>query len=284
MEYRLPPPPDVRRVVLVVLDGLRADAIDALDLRCWKRLASAGASSLAGTTVSPSVTAAAMASLFTGAAPEVHGLRSDRFHIPRSAGPVHPLPVVLADAGLPTSGFVAELPFLFRGVGKRIARRLGVAAPHFVGRNAADILLRARTRLSEQREGLIVFHWPDCDRAGHASGWMSDAYVRAAHHMDETLGLLAAVADVDRDRRTLLIALADHGGGGVDPRNHESAHPFDWTIPLLLCGSGASGDLGTPSLLDVPPTVLWALGVPIPASYAGRPLVDAFESSTAAVA
>jgi arylsulfatase A-like enzyme len=113
---------------------------------------------------------------------------------------------------------------------------------------------------------------------------MSDAYVRAAHHMDETLGLLAALADVDRDRRTLLIALADHGGGGVDPCNHESAHPFDWTIPLLLYGSGASGDLGTPSLLDVPPTVLWTLGVPIPAGYAGRPLVDAFESSTAAVA
>jgi hypothetical protein len=30
--------------------------------------------------------------------------------------------------------------------------------------------------------------------------------------------------------------------------------------------------------------VLWALGVPIPASYTGRPLVDAFESATAAVA
>jgi hypothetical protein len=270
--------------VLVVLDGLRADAIDALDLRCWKRLASVGASTLAGTTIAPSVTAAAMASLFTGAPPEVHGLRSDRFHIPRSAGPVHPLPALLADAGLPTSGFVAELPLLFRGIGNRIARRLGIGMPHFAGRNAAEIVLRARTRLIEQQRGLIVFHWPDCDRAGHESGWMSDAYVRAAHRLDETLGLLASLIDVGGDEGTLLIALADHGGGGVDPRDHESAHPLDRTIPLLLCGAGASGNLGTPSLLDVPPTVLWALGVPIPASYTGRPLVDAFESATAAVA
>lgn len=280
MEHR----PDVRRVVLVVLDGLRADAIHALDLRCWKRLAAAGASSLTGTTVAPSVTAAAMASLFTGVPPEIHGLRSDRFHVPRSAGTVHPLPALLAEAGLATSGFVAELPLLFRGIGKRIATRLGISAPHFEGRNAPEILLRARARLAAQRDGFIAFHWPDCDRAGHESGWMSEEYARAAHRLDETLGLLAALADVESDPGTLLIALADHGGGGVDPRNHESAHPFDRTIPLLLCGGGAAGDLGRPSLLDVPPTVLWALGVPIPASYTGRPLVEAFASSTIAVA
>lgn len=225
-----------------------------------------------------------MASLLTGTPPEVHGLRSDRFHIPRSAGAVHPLPVVLADAGLPSSGFVAELPFLFRGLGNRIARRLGFGAPHFQGRNAPEILLRARTRLSEQQQGLIVFHWPDCDRAGHESSWMSDPYVRAAHRLDETLGLLASLAGVERDEGTVLIALADHGGGGVDPCNHESAHPLDRTIPLLICGGGASGELGAVSLLDVPPTVLWTLGVSIPATYAGRPLVEAFASSTAAVA
>jgi hypothetical protein len=278
------PRPDVRRVVLVVLDGLRADAIPALNLRCWSRLARGGASSLAGTTIAPSVTAAAMASLLTGAPPEVHGLRSDRFHIPKSRGPVHPVPRVLAAAGLPTSGFIAELPLLFRGLGKRIAKQLGVGTPCFAGRNAPEILFRARTQLAEQQQGLLIFHWPDCDRAGHETGWMSDEYARAAHRLDETLGLLASLAEVERDRGTLLIALADHGGGGTDPRNHESAHPFDRTIPMLLAGAGAAGELMSPSLLDVPATVLWALGVPLPASYAGRPLVEAFASSSMAVA
>jgi arylsulfatase A-like enzyme len=278
------PRPDVRRVVLVVLDGLRADAIPTLDLRCWNRLARGGASSLAGSTVSPSVTAAAMASLLTGAPPEVHGLRSDRFHLPRSRGPVHPLPRVLADAGLPTSGFIAELPVLFRGLGKRIARQLGVGAPYLAGNNAPEILFRARARLAEQQRGLLIFHWPDCDRAGHETGWMSDEYAQAAHRLDETLGLLSALAEVEHDPRTLLIALADHGGGGVDPRNHESAHPLDRTIPLLLVGGGAAGELMSPSLLDVPATVLWALGVPLPTSYVGRPLVEAFSSSSMAVA
>lgn len=273
--------PGIRRVVLVVLDGLRADAVASLHLRCWHRLARAGASSLAGTTVTPSVTAAAMASLLTGAPPDVHGLRSDRFHLPRTRGPVHPLPRVLDDNGLPTSGFIAELPRLFNGVGKRIARQLGVAAPSFAGTNAPEILFRARTQLEEQRTGLFFFHWPDCDRAGHASGWMSDEYVRAAHRLDEALGLLASLAGVQEDPGTLLIALADHGGGGVDPRNHESDHPFDRTIPLLMVGGGARGELLAPTLLDVPATVLWAFGIPLPRSYVGRPLMEAFPADVA---
>ena len=40
--------------------------------------------------------------------------------------------------------------------------------------------------------------------------------------------------------------------------------------------------LHRPSLLDVPATVLWALGVPQPKSYAGRPLWEAFTPAAVA--
>lgn len=273
----------IERVVLVVLDGLRADAIGALGLRSWQRLASRGATSLAGTTVGPSVTAAAMASLLTGTLPEIHGLRSDRFHLPKARGPVHPLPRVLGEAGLPTSGFVRELPFLLRGLGARMARHLGIAAPCFAGNSAREIFFAARARLSEQRRGLVILHWPDADQAGHAHGWMSPEYAQAARRMDDCLGQLAEAAEIDRDPGSLLIALADHGGGGVDPRDHESAHPLDRTVPVLLAGTAVAGEeLYEPSLLDIPATVLWALGVPLPESYVGRPLCEAFAPARAA--
>ena len=277
--------PDVRRVVLVVLDGLRADAIPALDLRCWQQLAMHGASSLTGTTVAPSVTAAAMASLLTGVAPEIHGLRSDRFHLPRPQGTLHPLPKVLARAGLPTSSFIRRLPLMFRGVGNRLARFLGVGVSSFSGRSCREILFAAWEQLLVQDRGLILLHWPDADLAGHAHGWMSEEYVRAAQRLDQALGLLAAMADVEGDSGTLLIALADHGGGGVNLRDHDSDHPLDRTIPLLLAGSAVCNDeLYEPSILDVPATVLWALGVPLPASYSGRPLDEAFTPRAWAVA
>lgn len=47
----------------------------------------------------------------------------------------------------------------------------------------------------------------------------------------------------------------------MNPRDHESDHPLDRTIPMLLARTAVAGDeLDAPLLLDVPATVLWALG------------------------
>ena len=93
----------ISRVVVVVLDGLRPDAIDVFQLHHLRRLMQLGASTLCATTVAPSVTAAAMTSLLTGVHPDTHGLRSDRFHIPRSRETLFPLPRVLHDRQTPRS-------------------------------------------------------------------------------------------------------------------------------------------------------------------------------------
>jgi hypothetical protein len=58
------PSPRVPRVIVVVLDGLRADAVPLTALRHVSRLASGGATSLAAQTVAPLChRAAAMGSL-----------------------------------------------------------------------------------------------------------------------------------------------------------------------------------------------------------------------------
>ena len=79
------------------------------------------------------------------------------------------------------------------------------------------------------------------------------------------------------DPETVLIACADHGGGGVHARAHDSQHPQDERIPLLVLGARVlRGCLPTGcSLLDVPATTCWLLGVDIPQSYSGQPLVQA---------
>jgi len=64
----------------------------------------------------------------------------------------------------------------------------------------------------------------------------------------------------------------------VNPLDHDSDHPLDRTIPLMLTGATVRpACLTRASLLDVPATVLWSFGLPIPAGYAGSPLMDAFE-------
>jgi phosphopentomutase len=107
---------------------------------------------------------------------------------------------------------------------------------------------------------------------------MSPEYGAAARRLDAALGLLAAMADATTDRSTVLIALADHGGGGVCRTHHDSPHRHDRTIPIIVVGGTVrSGTLvRSPSLLDVPATVAWTLRVAPPPSYAGRPLTEAF--------
>lgn len=281
-------PRAIRRVIVVVADALRPDAIDAFDLTHFRHLARCGASTMTATTVSPSVTAAAMTSLLTGVTPLVHGLESDRFHIPRSRGPIVPLPRALAAAGYPSSAFLAEIPLIFRPLARQIVSRLGVGEWRFAGRDSAGVLLAAQRSLVSQRRGLILMHWPDADRAGHAHGWMSPEYGEAARRMDRALGLLVGANDVSKDPSTVLIVLADHGGGGTVANDHESDHPLDVTIPIIVAGASVTpGTLGAGegcTLLDVPATILWLLGIRRPVGYAGRELSEAFENEDALIA
>jgi len=267
----------VRRVVLVVLDGLRPDAIPRFDLANVTALARGGASTMLGRTVSPSVTACAMASLLTGATPHRHGLESDRFHLPRSRGTLDPLPRLLAARGLPTSAFLRAMPMLFATVAQRIAAHVGVHRARFRGEDCLAILEAARPTLFEQNTGLILMHWPDADKAGHAHGWMSTGYAEAARKFDAAMGELMQIIDL-ADPSTLLIALADHGGGGAVPDHHNSDHPLDRTIPIILAGGAVRPGSIPPgaSLLDVPATICWALGLPQPESFAGRALTSCF--------
>ena len=76
-----------------------------------------------------------------------------------------------------------------------------------------------------------------------------------------------------------MFVVADHGGGGVRPRDHDLPHPTNDAIPLVIAGRGVRRHsvLVQPiSLLDVPPTVLWHLGGAVPAEWEGRILRDAF--------
>jgi len=270
----------VRRVIVVVLDGLRADAIDTLKLPTLQRLRRSTAHCVA-TTVDPSVTWAAMTSLMTGVPPAMHGVVSDSIHLPRPRSELFPLPRLLSDEGLPTTAVLASVPKIFRGVAAAIGRKLGIGHLRFAGSGAEDVLASCLDRLTAQRRGLIFLHWPDADRIGHDHGWMSPEYVRAAHVLDTTLATLLHRLDLASDPDTLVIALADHGGGGVDPKDHMSDHPHDRKVPLILAGQRVvPGDLGPHvSLLDVPATILWALGVARPSNYAGVPLARAISPS-----
>ena len=273
-------PTAIRRVIIVVLDGLRPDAIDAFELSNIRAMALSGASTMSARTVSPSCTWPAMTSLVSGIPPETHGILRDSLHVPRPKTPLEPLPTLLSRAGYPSAVFLRALPALYRGTARLIAKGLGFAEARFAGATAEEVTMAASRNLRSQERGLIVMHWADADQAGESHGWMTQEYGDACRRLDSAFGLLTKVTSCSSDPHTLVIALADHGGGGVTVNDHCEEHPLNWTIPLILGGGSVRPTtLEEAHLLDVPATAAWALGVTRPGAYAGRVLVEAIRTS-----
>jgi hypothetical protein len=263
----------VRRVAVLLADGLRPDAVTAAPMPVLETLGREHVRALDACTVRPSVTVAALASLATGVSPAAHGLIEPGLRFLGRMGSLRPLPHELARHGLVTSVVTASLG---RGgpVAAALTARTGIGRLTTIGQSAHETVLAAREMFERLPEGLMFVYLPDCDRAGHSHGWMSPPYLAAAAELDAAIGVFASgLGDAT------LIVVADHGGGGVRPRDHDLPHPLNDRIPLVIAGRGVRHrDVlpGPVSLLDVPATILWRLEVPVPDCYEGRPLREAF--------
>ncbi len=100
-----------------------------------------------------------------------------------------------------------------------------------VGRLVAD--------LARRPADVSFVHLSAPDDAGHASGFMGAAYLRAVVHVDRLLGRIRRAVDGDPHLRgyTTLILTADHGGRG--PHGHSDAGRVDdYRIPFIVVGPG----------------------------------------------
>jgi arylsulfatase A-like enzyme len=265
----------MRRVVIVLADGLRPDAITPTDMPSLDALGRAYTVALHATTVRPSRTVAALASLATGLAPDSHGLIEPGLGFLGRLPAVRPLGRELSRAGVPSQVVASELLPTERAVVWALAAAAGMGKVRSAGRRAREVAGAALAAATAQPGGLAFVYLNDCDQAGHAHGWMSPQYRQAAAELDAAVGVLAALTE-----DSLLIVLADHGGGGVTAHDHAEPHPVNDRIPFILAGPDVTRRhqlTRRVSLLDLPPTVLWWFGVDVPATYEGRVLTQAFQ-------
>ena len=79
----------------------------------------------------------------------------------------------------------------------------------------------------------------------------------------------------------LLIITADHGG---HDHSHGDDSPLDRTIPWLAVGPGVPAGMILTSNIntyDTAATALYALGLPIPENWDGRPVLEIFQENEA---
>lgn len=142
--------------------------------------------------------------------------------------------------------------------------------------SAAIGLLRADTSVQ-----MMFIHFPDADFAGHTYGWIGSdgahtpAYRAALARVDSAIATLwnEIASSIDAGH-TALIVTADHGGGhgegcgtGEAPTHtHCTAHAGDHLVPFVLVAKQATSKrlTGAVTITQVAPTVGALLGLPLP--------------------
>ena len=265
----------MRRVILILADGLRPDAISP-GLTPWlDALSREYCLAPDAVTVRPSTTFAALASLVTGVAPTTHGFTSPGLGLVGRLQPMRTVARELSRHGVSTRVVTGETELPQRAMVTALGAAVGIPRITCVGSTAREVASAACREADSRRAGVTFVYLNDCDVAGHRDGWMSRSYLAAAAEVDDAVGALTILAG-----DSLVIVLADHGGGGVSADDHHEPHPTNDRIPLILAGPSVARRRrldGPVSLLDVPPTLLHWLRVPVPASYQGRVLADAFD-------
>jgi predicted AlkP superfamily pyrophosphatase or phosphodiesterase len=267
--------PVAENVLIISIDGLRADAIERYQPSVLTRLVQEGATARDARTVSPSRTLPAHTSMLTGVPPEVHGItwNEDRT---AERGTVKAVTVfeLAKAAGYTTALFVSKpkLKHLLKPGTLDYA-----AAPSGSTNLRATETVEAATRYIQRRRPNLVFvHIAEPDYAGHSVGWMSAAYGWAVRRADAAVGQLQAVAE--RAYGTggySLIITADHGG---HDRTHGTNRVEDMRIPWIAWGAGVQPGVvaARVTTMDTGATVLWLLGIDIPVAWTGRPVTAAY--------
>lgn len=264
----------MRRVVFILADGLRPDAITPSRMPSLHALGGTYTLALHATTVRPSTTVAALTSLATGLAPATHGFTEPGLGFLRRLAQLRPVARELGRAGHASHIVASEVNAVERSIATALAGAAGIARVTYQGRRAGDVAAAARELARAHTRGILFVYLNDCDRVGHEHGWMSDAYLAAAAEVDAGIGALAERVD-----DSLFIVAADHGGGGVTACDHGEPHPVNDRIPLVLAGPAVTRHhqlTRAVSILDLPPTLLWWFGLEVPPSYEGRVLTEAF--------
>lgn len=265
-----------RRVVLVSVDGLRADALERYHPPTLNRLAAEAAFTSRARTVLPSLTAPAHLSLFSSVPPDGHGIFGDDIQYTQEMASLDPLFRHGARSGLHARAFMARdspLEQLEVALGCRLA--FGLDSLTLVDPGADRIVEAALPTLADPEVEMVFVHLPDPDMAGHAHGFESPEYRDAVLRADAALAELVEVLGPE----TLLVVTSDHGGGGAfGSHQHGSGSEEDVRIPLLFHGPRVvpGADPGEASILDVAPTILWSLGLAPPFDYEGEILLDLF--------
>lgn len=257
-------------VVLVMIDGVRPDALDMVACPHLGALEQRGAATRAARSVMPSITLPCHMSIFHSLSPVQHGIHANECApMPR---PVPGLVEVARAQGRQCAFFYNWEPLRCLSQPGSLALsyfRDGAESNPHSDEHIAEVA--ARTLQANDFDFAFVY-LGTIDTAGHAYGWLSEGYLAQLAYVDGVLGgLLAALP-----HGSSVLVQSDHGGHDY---GHGTDRPEDMTIPWMLAGPAIRSGFAiasTVSLLDTAPTLARLLALEPPAEWMGRCIDEAF--------
>jgi len=262
------------KVLLILIDGCRPDALHAAHTPSIQSLWQSGAYTWTAQTVMPSVTLPAHSSMFRSVSPAKHTIEADNIYKP-------------AAAAFPSFVDIAHRSKLHTAMFYSWEELRDLSAPgsldtsyyrfHRPGEDTCNVVAQAAADyLVGQQPDLCILYMDDTDLRGHESGWMSRPYLDAVERSDRSVGHVLAALDSAglRDQYTILVQ-SDHGGHDF---NHGTDLPEDMNIPWILSGPAAKKGYAIQApvnIRDTAATIAHLLGLPLSDVWEGKPVYDA---------
>lgn len=258
-----------RKVVLVLVDGMRPIGIEQCKNPYLLDLAKESSYSFKATSVMPSVTLPCHTSIFLSVNPERHGITTNTW-MPQ-VRPIDGICEVVNHAGKK-----AAMVYNWEEL-KDLSSPGSLCYSHFerqVGSHD-EILAReiemtkvAASYIKEKAPDFLFMYLGATDETGHNYGWLSDEYLESVYNASECIKLMKGALSEEYQ----LMITADHGG---HDRTHGTASDEDMIIPLILNGSEfeKGRELPSANLKDIAPTIAKVLGLTPPHEWEGKSLI-----------
>ena len=260
-----------RRFIAIVIDGCRADRLLEAHTSCIDRIRREGADYTNTATVYPARTVTGFSSMFTGAPPKTHGMRSN--FVPSLGVKCESIFDSLRDSGL--EGRLVGIAHLVDAFGDDVETVTAVTHNDEID---DALVAKAKAVMERDEPDLLAVQLLSVDQTGHARGSYNAEYLAKIEATDRKIEefLVWCQEKGYLDDATVLIT-SDHGQGiGIGGHGHMS--PEETYVPCIMWGAGVDQTGAFDklrSVMDVAPTISYFLGARPPAQSMGQVLAVA---------
>ena len=214
------------QLIFMMTDGLRPDAITEETTPNLIQFMARGSYTRKAQSVMPSITLPCHTSIFHSVPPSRHGIQENVWH-----SMARPVPGLIEQLRVADK----RCGFVYNWEQLRDLNRPGNLHHSFFSDTSYNldgdkiICDKAIEQIKLNELDFMFVYWGTVDTAGHASGWMSDEYLKQATLVDSMIGNVLAELPDD----TTVIIQSDHGG---HERSHGTDMPEDMNIPWMIAG------------------------------------------------